>query len=119
MNMNLRSLFLSISISLLGHYTGYAYFRNIKLMCMVGEEYDSGSSRDWAVKGPMLLVDAVAKLYKFDKKRGEENNQHISERGKQRRREYLQTSGTIKWLALSVVMLWTVGLREMESSVLC
>lgn len=25
---------------------------------MVGEEYDSGSSWDWAAKGPMLLVDA-------------------------------------------------------------
>jgi hypothetical protein len=66
MHMNLRSLFLSISISLLGYYTGYAYFRNIKLMCMVGEEYDSGSSRDWAAKGPMLWVDAVAELYNFD-----------------------------------------------------
>jgi aconitate hydratase len=29
---------------------------NIPLIALVGKDYGSGSSRDWAAKGPFLLV---------------------------------------------------------------
>jgi hypothetical protein len=69
MHMSLRSLFLSISISLLGHYTGYAYFRDIKLMGII---YSNGWRGIWEWKflglgcqGTNVIGRCISYNYRF------------------------------------------------------
>lgn len=47
----------------------YLYFQKYKsagqdTIVLAGAEYGSGSSRDWAAKGPMLLVSCLWQCFK-------------------------------------------------------
>lgn len=67
-NMCIKLLFVAIvnfSILVNIHYLKYdmiLYFilryakEGVQLIALVGKDYGSGSSRDWAAKGPYLLV---------------------------------------------------------------